>query len=191
MGEALAKVLVARHGSVREGWAALMKSGVGKAGVIKIEEWIEICQGCGVTAKGARTTFKCLDLNTDKMVSRDEVFLSRIWEDAHPEGKERHDQKRPMFSPLAKAYEGPQSNKGGRGYAGKKEVLDAVGSSIASKTLASPDGAESYRSGLTVMGGNHEFTVVLSKAEYEEYLNRRREKQIMKGSLAEVPKAWG
>lgn len=193
---ALTKVLVARHGSVREGWAALMKSGIGKTGSIKLEEWIGICKGCGVTAKGAEKTFKCLDLKTDKMVSKDEVFLTRIWEDEHPEGKERLEVKRPMFSPLARAYEGPgvrlkqKPGTGGRIPQARQEVLDAVEQSMSGSIDGSTN--RSGRAPVPVEGKkNFEFTVVLTKAEYEEYLKRRREKQIMRGSLAEVPKAWG
>jgi len=202
---AFCKLLAQRHGKLREGWSAILKHGYGKAGRLSTQEWNDICRGLGFTTKDAKIMFSCLDADQSRTITQDEFLFIRRWDESEKIDMDTKKKDRKTISPMGRpalsttgslgaSTRSPQASSSSSGPASRRKTGDAPfegwssenGSPVSMTTPMVPSSIGGLDSSSPSPGGSaaFEFVVVLSKAEYGEYLKRRREKQIGAASSA-------
>lgn len=184
---AFCKLLTQRYGSIRHGWREMLRQTKSCNGRIGGREWIEVCSHVGFNKKDAQLLFKCLDTDGSRTIDIQEFGFIENWHVTDKTGEGRKKKERQVLSFRERDLEKYSPEK-----VGAKAKANKNSSSWYSappedggfaRSLSGTGGEEVVAKnldGAAVQGepASFEFVVELTRAEYEDYLRRRREAQV-------------
>eukprot|EP00929_Paragymnodinium_shiwhaense_P070215 TRINITY_DN35547_c0_g1_i1.p1 TRINITY_DN35547_c0_g1~~TRINITY_DN35547_c0_g1_i1.p1 ORF type:complete len:438 (-),score=60.79 TRINITY_DN35547_c0_g1_i1:99-1412(-) len=176
---AFCKLLTQRHGSLKHGWRELIRQTKGQNGFIAHEEWVEVCSHIGFNKKDAKLLFKCLDADGSRSIDMQEFAFVQSWLDSTEAIQSRAPKERQVLSfrePDMKKYSPQTPTRRSRhahqsGWHAASGGEDGI-SSGPDETMLRP--SSPVHCAANAEPSSFEFVVELTKAEYEDYLRRRR-----------------
>eukprot|EP00929_Paragymnodinium_shiwhaense_P050599 TRINITY_DN25480_c0_g1_i1.p1 TRINITY_DN25480_c0_g1~~TRINITY_DN25480_c0_g1_i1.p1 ORF type:complete len:432 (+),score=109.33 TRINITY_DN25480_c0_g1_i1:116-1411(+) len=182
------KVLVQRHGQLREGWYSILKHGFGgNAGMLTSQEFVDIVTGLGFTMRHARIVLAAVDADRSHTVTQDEfMFVQHYGEGLEPPkepGPQRDSARPPRRDELDQMDQARESKIKKSAEMRTPTELNPNPWSVDKlrpQRSESPPVESSPVSQTTnpEKGSANEFVVLMTKDEYSEYLRRRRKKSL-------------
>jgi len=175
----MCRVLVERHGDLRAGWASMMQDGVGGQRHFRMtaDEFINTVKGLGFSKRHAHIILDAVDVDRSRSVNLKEFMYLENY------GEKKGSKEKPSGSPprLADLLEtqaatgtGTERDRKGPDIGGWEAVADSRAPKRPPKPAAG-DGQSNAGSPKTPDAErSDEFVVLMTKAEYNEYLRRRR-----------------
>lgn len=157
-----AMALATEHGSLREGWHAIIRGGVGR---LDVHEFTDTCRELGIGARDAKKLFTCLDPQAIGSLGEDKYKFLTFW-DPSEAGSFAHTATTAAATGLGKGEMQSKSQSPPR----------RPGDGVVPRTAGVL--------GVDAPTQPFEFVVVLTKEEYSEYLRRRRARRLVADNRA-------
>lgn len=163
-----ALALATVHGTLKAGWTDIMRRGYGR---LDLAAFTDACRSLGLTGREAKRLFMVLDPRNAGYIPEDRMEFLALWDPGEQAGLA------PMWSPRRRSLDSA---------AGLLTLPDTTAQPLTQRfpePSASSSGMEDDGVvGIDVPALAFEFTVVLNKQEYREYLRRRRDSRVQRPS---------